>query len=333
MLNGAFDGEARGKAVGIWAAAGAMAAAVAPLIGGWLVENVGWPAIFYINLPVAAAAIAIALLKVDESKAKSAAPLDFLGSALATLALLGITYGLTLWSAHGVLDPLAGSTIVAGIILTAAFLLVERRRGKDATIPLRYFSCPDFSALNLMTFMLYGAFGGALLLFPYVLISAGGYSPVDAGLAMLPLAVVLTVGSPLMGKIASRIGPRWPLTIGPCIVAAGFLLATRIAGDQGYWLNVFPALTVIALGMTIAVAPLTTAVLASVDSAHTGMVSGFNSALSRTGGLIATALLGAVLAADGDRLLSAFAAALIVAAITAALSGAAAYIGLAKARR
>ena len=333
LLNGAFKGEARGKAVGIWAAAGAMMAAVAPLIGGWLVEHVGWPAIFYINLPVAAAAIAIALVKVEESKAKSAAPLDFLGSALATLALLGITYGLTLWSAHGELDPVAGSTIVAGILLTAAFLRVEQRRGKDATIPLRYFSCPDFSALNLMTFMLYGAFGGALLLFPYVLISAGGYSPIDAGLAMLPLAVVLTLGSPLMGKISTRIGPRWPLTIGPCIVAAGFLLATRIAGDQGYWLYVFPALTVIALGMTIAVAPLTTAVLASVDSAHTGMVSGFNSALSRTGGLIATALLGAVLAADGDQLLPAFAAALVVAAITAALSGLAAFVGLAKARR
>ncbi len=333
LLNGAFKGEARGKAVGIWAAAGAMAAAVAPLIGGWLVEHVGWPAIFYINLPVAGAAIAIALLKVEESKAESAAPLDFLGSALATLALLGITYGLTLWSAHGVLDTVSASTIVMGIILTAAFLRVEQRRGRDATIPLRYFSCPDFSALNLMTFMLYGAFGGALLLFPYVLISAGGYSPIDAGLAMLPLAVLLTLGSPLMGKISTRIGPRWPLTIGPCVVAAGFLLATRIAADQSYWLNVFPALTVVALGMTIAVAPLTSAVLASVDSAHTGMVSGFNSALSRTGGLIATALLGAVLAVDGDRLLSAFAAALVVAAITAALSGLAAFVGLAKARR
>lgn len=333
LLNSAYDGEGRGRAVGIWAAAGAMMAAIAPLIGGWLVEHVGWPAIFTINLPVAGAAIAIALLKVEEAKAPSAAPLDFLGAALATLALLGITYGLTLWSAHGALDPVAGGAIALGVLLTAVFLRVEQRRGAEATIPLRYFSCPDFSALNLMTFLLYGAFGGALLLLPYVLISAGGYSPIDAGLAMLPLAVLLTIGSPLMGKLAARIGPRWPLTIGPLVVAASFLLATRIAQDQSYWSHVFPALALMAIGMTIAVAPLTSAVLASVDDAHTGMVSGFNSALSRTGGLIATALLGAVLAADDDRLLAAFASALVVAAVTAGLSGLAAWIGLARAKR
>jgi MFS family permease len=180
-----------------------------------------------------------------------------------------------------------------------------------------------------MTFLLYGAFGGALLLLPYVLISAGGYSPVQAGMAMLPLPALLTIGSPIMGKMAERIGPRLPLTVGPVIVAVGLLVGTRIAADQAYWANVFPALTIMALGMTIAVAPLTSSVLASVDSKHTGMVSGFNSALSRTGGLIATALLGAVLSAEGKALLHAFAIALLVAAGTAALGGLAAFIGLA----
>jgi len=144
--------------------------------------------------------------------------------------------------------------------------------------------------------------------------------------------MILAIGSPLMGKISARTGPRWPLTIGPMVVAIGLLLATRIAAGQAYWTDVFPAIAVISVGMALAVAPLTSAVLVSVDARHTGMVSGFNSALSRTGGLIATALLGAVLVAEGEALLRPFAAALIVAAIVAALGGVAAFIGLAEKR-
>ena len=332
LLDGVYKGEARGRAVGIWAAAGAMSAAVAPLIGGWLVEHVGWPAIFYINLPFVAAAIAIALWKVEDVRNAGAAPLDFSGAALATLGLGSLTYGLTLWSAHGRLGPAAGTTIAAGLVLLLLFVVVQRRKKAGATIPLAYFSKPDFSALNLMTFLLYGAFGGGLLLLPYVLISEGGYSPIEAGMAMLPLAILITLGSPIMGKLAARMGARLPLTVGPLVVALGFLLCVRVAGDQSYWPTVFPAVTVMALGMAIAVAPLTSAVLASVDSEHTGMVSGFNSALSRTGGLIAVALLGAVLAAEGPALLSAFAVALLVAAATAALGGLAAFVGLSKAK-
>lgn len=329
LLNGAYDGEARGRAVGIWAASGAIAAAIAPLIGGWLVDTVGWTSIFYINLPFVAVAILIALLKVKEVRQRSALPLDFLGSALATLALGGITYGLTLWTSRGTIDAVSASTIAGGSSLMAVFLLVQRNKGNGATIPLRYFSEPDFSALNLMTFLLYGAFGGALLILPYVLITEGGYSPVAAGMALLPLPILISAGSPIMGKLSMRAGPHWPLTIGPVVVAGGLLLSARIASDQDYWTTVFPAITVMAAGMAIAVAPLTSAVLASVDQAHTGMVSGFNSALSRTGGLIATALLGVVLAAQGKALLDTYALSMIVAAIVAALAGLAAFLGLA----
>ncbi len=329
LLDGAYDGEARGRAVGIWAASGAIAAAIAPLIGGWLVDTVGWTSIFYINLPFVAVAILIALLKVKEVRQRSALPLDFLGSALATLALGGITYGLTLWTSRGTIDAVSASTIAGGSILMAVFLLVQRNKGNGATIPLRYFSEPDFSALNLMTFLLYGAFGGALLILPYVLITEGGYSPVAAGMALLPLPILISAGSPIMGKLSMRAGPHWPLTISPVVVAGGLLLSARIASDQDYWTTVFPAITVMAAGMAIAVAPLTSAVLASVDQAHTGMVSGFNSALSRTGGLIATALLGVVLAAQGKALLDTYALSMIVAAIVAALAGLAAFLGLA----
>jgi EmrB/QacA subfamily drug resistance transporter len=328
LLNSAYEGEARGRAVGIWAAAGAISSAIAPLIGGWLVDHAGWPSIFYINLPFAAAAIAVALAKVPEAKDKEKTPLDFTGAALATVGLGGLTYGLTLWSAHRSLSLVAGVGIIAGVILLTVFILSERRVGARAMIPLRYFRDSCFSSLNLMTFLLYGTFGSSLLLLPYVLIAAGGYSPVEAGLAMIPLSVLIGAGSPMMGKFASRIGPRIPLTVGPLIVAVGFLLATRVASDQAYWTHVFPAVTLIALGMAILVAPLTSTVLVSVDPEHTGMVSGFNSALSRAGGLFGVSLLGAVLAEEGEALLAPYAVAMVIGAAVAALSGAVSFVGL-----
>ncbi len=328
LLNSAYEGQARGRAIGIWAAAGAISSAIAPLIGGWLVDHVGWPSIFYINLPFAAAAVAIALAQVPEAKDKQKAPLDIVGALLATVGLGALTYGLTLWSAHRSLSLVAGIGIVAGIILLTVFVLSERRIGAKAMIPLRYFGDSCFSSLNLTTFLLYGTFGSSLLLLPYVLISAGGYSPIEAGLAMVPISILIGAGSPIMGKLASRIGPRIPLTVGPLIVAAGFLLATRVASDQSYWTHVFPAVTLIALGMAILVAPLTSTVLVSVDPRHTGMVSGFNSALSRAGGLLGVSLLGAVLAEEGQALLAPYAVAMIVGAAIAALSGAVSFIGL-----
>jgi EmrB/QacA subfamily drug resistance transporter len=328
LLNGAYDGEARGQAIGTWAAAGAISAAIAPLIGGWLVVHVGWPSIFYINLPFAAAAIAVALGKVEEVKEPEKARLDITGAVLATLGLGVSTYGLTLWSQTFALTPTATVTLVVGTALLIAFILWERRLKDKAMVPLSLFENRCFSALNLMTFLLYGAFGGALLLIPYVLIEAGGYSPIEAGLSLLPLSILLGLASPLMGKLAVRVGPKVPLTIGPVVVGAGLLLATRIADDQAYWTHAFPAILVMSLGMTLAVAPLTSTVLASVDKHQTGMASGFNSAVARLGGLIVVALLGAVLMGQGDALLDPFAKALFILGVVAALGGASAFFGL-----
>jgi EmrB/QacA subfamily drug resistance transporter len=329
LLNGAYDGEERGRAIGIWAAAGAIAAAIAPLIGGWLVGHFGWESIFFINLPFVAAAIAIGQTKVAEVREPEKARLDIGGAALATLGLGAATFGLTLWSQHFALTLLAGAALAIGLLLLAGYVFYERHLGDKAMIPLGLFAenrC--FSALNLMTFMLYGAFGGAMLLVPYVLIEAGGYSPVEAGLSLLPLSVLLGFLSPLMGKLSVRLGPRWPLTLGPVVVGAGLLLATRIAGGQDYWTDVFPAMLVMAIGMTLAVAPLTSTVLAAVKPHQTGMASGFNSAVARIGGLIAVALLGAVLTASGKAMLAPFAIAMIVTGIVAALGGVVSWFGL-----
>ena len=330
LLNGAFKGEARGRAIGIWAAAGAIAAAIAPLIGGWLVDKVGWQSIFYINLPFAAAAIAVALTRVEEVKEPESARLDAGGAALATLGLGASTYGLTLWSQDFDLTAAAAVSLAAGAVLLVGFAAYERRLGDKAMIPPSLFAdnrC--FSALNLMTFLLYGAFGGALLLIPYVLITAGDYSPIEAGLSLLPLSILLGAGSPLMGKLAIRFGPRLPLTLGPIVVGAGLILATRIAWDQSYWTRVFPGLLVMAVGMTLAVAPLTSTVLAAVDRHQTGMASGFNSAVARLGGLIAVALVGAVLTGSGQSMLRPFAIALAIMGIVAAVGGGVAWLGLA----
>ena len=328
LLNGAFEGEARGRAIGTWAAAGAISAAIAPLIGGWLVENAGWPSIFYINLPFAAAAIIVALARVEEAKEPEKARLDVGGAALATLGLGAATYGLTLWSQTFKLTQVAAITLVLGAVLLIAFMLWEKHLKTKAMVPLQLFENRCFSSLNLMTFLLYGAFGGAMLLIPYVLIEAGDYSPIQAGLSLLPLSILLGGLSPLMGKLAVRLGPRIPLTLGPIIVGAGLILATRIASDQAYWTHAFPAILVMSIGMTLAVAPLTSTVLAAVDKHQTGMASGFNSAVARLGGLIVVALMGAVLMGRGEALLGPFAKALVVMGIVAALGGVAAYFGL-----
>ncbi len=319
VLGSSFAGPKRGQAIGTWAAVGAIAGAVGPLLGGGLVDAVGWRSIFLINLPVAAGAVVLALRFVPESRDDGGTSLDWAGGLLATAGLGALTYGLTLRSVGG------GGTaaLAAGAGLLAAFVAVEARRGDRAMMPLALFASRTFVGLTLLTLLLYGALGGLLLLLPYVLIRANGYSALAAGAALLPLPLVIGAASRVMGRIAATIGPRLPLTIGPLVVAGGFVLATRIGGG-GYWTQVFPALLVIALGMAGAVAPLTTAVLGSVDAQHTGTASGFNSAVARSGGMIATALLGSVMAASGASLLAAFAAAAWVAAALAAAAGIAA---------
>jgi EmrB/QacA subfamily drug resistance transporter len=328
LLNAAYSGEKRGRAVGIWAAAGAAAAAVAPLIGGWLVDHVGWPAIFYINLPLAAGAITLALAFVTESRDPGAGRTDYGGALLATAGLGGATYGLTLWSSSGTFGPIAIASIVIGGALIAGFVRAERALGDKAMMPLGLFRDRCFTGLNLMTLLLYGAFGAMMLLVPYVLIEAGGYSPIKAGLALLPLPILLTIGSPIMGQLATRTGPRWPLTIGPLVVAAGMLLGVRIDPGDSYWTAVLPAISVMALGMAIAVAPLTAAVLGSVEEQHVAMASGFNSAVARIGGLVATALLGVVLSQEGAEMIAGFHGAMIASAIVAAAASLVAWFSL-----
>jgi predicted MFS family arabinose efflux permease len=215
--------------------------------------------------------------------------------------------------------------VVAGIMLTLAFIWIEKQRGDRAMMPLAMFGSPSFIGLTLLTLLLYGALGALMVLVPYVLIRASGYSGTQAGTALVPAAIVLALVSPLMGKLAGRMGARIPLTIGPLVVAAGFLLQLRMGANANYWSDVLPAILLISIGMAGAVAPLTNAVLGAVDQRHTGSASGFNSAIARTGGLIATALLGGVLGAEGNSLMTGFHAAALACALACAAAAASAF--------
>ncbi len=326
ILGNSFRGEAKGRAIGTWAAVGAIASAVGPPLGGWLIEVAGWRAIFYLNLPVGAAAIVIARRYVANDKG-SGTPLDWAGAGLVTLGLGLLTWSLTLWSNDGGVGGTVLFGLIAGVAMLAAFILVERARGDAAMMPLSLFVSKAFVGLTFLTFALYGALGGLLVLLPYLLITSG-YSPLEAGLALLPFPLVIGLASRWIGQIAAGAGPRWPLTLGPIVAGAGFLLLHRVDPAAGYLTGVLPGLFVIALGMSGAVAPLTTAVLSAVDDRHMGTASGFNSAIARTGGLIATALVGVVLSQSGDALLSAFRTAAIAGGVLAGAAGLAAWATL-----
>ena len=324
ILGATFSGEARGRAIGSWAAIGAISGAIGPVLGGWLIDVLSWRAIFLLNLPLAAGAIALAWRFVPPDRDGGDAPLDLAGGALATVSLLLLTWALTESSGPIGWSLPAGFAAAAGLCLAGAFWLTQRRLGDRAMMPLTLFASRTYVGLTVLTLLLYGALGALLVLLPYVLIQAGGYSGTMAGAALLPLPLILAVVSPLAGALAGRIGPRLPLALGPLVVALGFLLAVRIDGSAAYLTQVLPAIVVVAAGLSGAVAPLTTAVLGSVDVRHTGSASGFNSAVARLGGLVATALLGGVLAARGDALVTRFHVAMLVGALAcfAAAAGA-----------
>ena len=326
ILGEAFTGEQRGRAIGTWAAMGAVVGAVGPVLGGWLIDTVGWRAIFVLNLPLAISAIVLAWIFVPDKQSEAKYPaLDAFGGILATVGLGALTWGLTIGAGGAGWTSGAIIALVIGGALILAFVRFEDVRGKSAMMPLALFGSRSFIGLTLLTFFLYGALGGLLVLLPYALITAGHYSATAAGAALLPFPVVIALASPFVGGLAGRIGPRLPLIIGSLLVAAGFVLMVRIDSSGSYWSVVLPGVLVMAIGMAGAAAPLTTAVLGSVDSAHTGSASGFNSAVSRTGGLVATALLGAVLAARGQELLLEVHTAAIAGALIAIAASASAF--------
>jgi EmrB/QacA subfamily drug resistance transporter len=334
ILGGDFEGAARDRAVGLWAAASSIFGAAGPVLGGWLIDTTGWRAIFLINPPLAAATVALALYSVRERQVEGErAPLDLIGGALATASLAGLTWGLTVASGPKGWSAGPAVAMAAGLVLAAGFIWQEKRMGERAMTPLSLFGSRSLVGLNLLTLLLYGALSGFMVLLPYRLIEVSHMPATAAGAALLPFPLVMTLASPAAGGLAGRIGARPLLIVGALIVAGGLALTVLIGGPDTYWTAVIPSVLVLALGMSCVAAPLTSAVLASVDSGHTGSASGLNSAVARTGGLIATALLGAVLAAHGQALAAEFRVAMLICALVAAVSSAIAALMVARAPR
>jgi len=326
ILGGAFSGEERGRAIGTWAAVGAVAGAVGPILGGWLIDTIGWRSIFIINLPVAMAAGFLAFEFVAEQRESAKAPrLDVLGAMLATVALGLLTWSLTDAAGSRGSTNSIWTTLVSGLALLGVFLWQESRLADRALLPFSMFSSPSFVGLTLSTFFLYGSLGGLLVLLPFLLIQIQHWSAVAAGAALLPVPALIGIGSRLMGRVAARIGGRIPISCGSILVGLGLALYGRAgANTVDYWLDIFPPTLLVALGMGVCVAPLTTSLMASVDTDHVGVASGFSSAVARIAGLVATALLGLVFAKQDSSI--AFIAAFQVAAFVGAASAVAAGI-------
>lgn len=322
ILGGGFTGEDRGRAIGTWAAAGALAGALGPVVGGWIVDTVGWRTIFLLNLPIAAGAGYLAWKYVEESKESRPAPLDAAGAGLATVSLVLLTWALTKASESSG-GYASGAAALGGCLLMATFIWHERKLGDRAIVPLSMFAAPTFVGLTLLTLFLYGSLGGLLVLLPFLLIKIHHWQAIAAGAALLPVPVLIGFGSRFTGRVASRYGARLPLALGSGAVGIGLALYARMGlHDVGYWRDVFPPTLLVALGMGACVAPLTTAVMASVDADRVGLASGFNSAVARIAGLIATALLAFVFARQGsaESFVTGFRAAALVGAASAALA-------------
>jgi len=296
LISATFAGEARGRAIGTWSSFSTITTILGPGLGGVLAGAGLWRAVFFINLPLAAVAL-WALRRVPESRDEEAPRrLDLPGAALATAGLAGLTYGLVEVPGRGWGDPLVAGALAVGVVGLALFLVVEAR-SPNAMMPLRLFRSRVFSATNLLTLLLYAALYGMLFFLPLNMIQAQGYSEALAGLASLPMALILAVLSRWAGAWSDRVGPRLPLTIGPALAGAGFLalgLPGLTAGPGAYWWTFFPGLCLLGLGMAITVAPLTAAVMGAVGPTHAGVASGVNNAVSRAAGVLAVAVMGAV---------------------------------------
>ncbi len=290
LIDTNFESDLRGKAIGLWTAATSGIIAVGPLVGGYLIDVASWRWIFLINAPLLALVVWLGAASIKESRTSAARRIDIGGALLAVAALAGITYGLI----EGPMRQWPWMTLAilgAGIVAFVAFLLYEARH-KDPMVPLRLFRSRNFVGANAATFAMYGGLGGFFFALVIYLQTSLHYTSIEAGLAGLPVSILLTTLSGKAGALSGKYGPRLFMTFGPVLAGVGILTLLPLHAGTSYWLSVFPGIVLFGLGMALTVAPLTTTVFAAVSKEDSGIASGINNAMARVSSLVVVAVLG-----------------------------------------
>ena len=296
ILAAAFEGAERGKAVGTWTAWTGIATVIGPAGGGALIEAISWRAIFLVNVPLILVTMWIAHRCVRETVDPEAdRHIDWLGIATSAVGLGLPVFALIQQPTHGWGDPMVYGSLIAGIAIFAFFIFWESRY-RHAMLDLSLFKVRNFAITNIETLVVYAGLFGAFFFITLFLQQTAGYSPIGAGLATTPVSVVMFVLSPRFGRMSTGIGPRVPMSVGPVIGGIGLILLMRVGSNPNYLTEVLPAILVFGLGLSATVAPLTATALNSVEERHVGIASGINNGVSRVAGLLAIAILGALIA-------------------------------------
>lgn len=297
LISSSINANERGKAIGTWSAITTVVTMGGPVLGGVLGDAGLWRYIFFINVPIGLAALLILWFKVNESRNEDADnSIDISGAIAIALSLASLTFGFLRIPAVGFHSPQVYVTLSAGLILLIIFLIIEKK-SKHPMMPLTLFSNLTFTGVNLLTFFLYAGLGAGMLFLSLNLVQAQGYSQLQSGLTFLPFTVLMITTARFAGSIADKHGPRLLLIIGPAMAGAGLLILSFVKQTNGpseYWITFFPGILVFGLGMSFTVAPLTTAVMGSVNDQLSGTASGVNNAMTRIANVFANAIFGAL---------------------------------------
>jgi EmrB/QacA subfamily drug resistance transporter len=289
-----FSGTQQSKAIGTWTAWTVVAPAIGPLLGGFLADSLSWRWVFWVNLlPIVITLWLLSRLKLPETKHEKT-KVDVTGTLLCTVGLGSIVYGLTMQPLWGWQNPSIYILLLGGLGAIIAFIWYEAHT-KKPMLPLRLFKVRNFAIGNIATAAIYGALALSTFILTIFIQQIGGFSATAAGIALLPITLLMFTLSQIFGKAAGKYGPRFFMGFGPLLMAAGFTLLLPLDETINYWTDMLPGITLFGLGLSVTVAPLTSAILGSIDPRHSGIGSGINNAVSRIAGLIAVALLGIII--------------------------------------